>query len=174
MRHGIPRETQQALEAAAAERDALLPQVEESKWRARQLQRERDTHATRAQELAQVQYMFCAFCVSCEQPWRLVVCLDCMYVCNDCMPSACVVTPQRLQAEASLSEEVAALRGRVALQEGSLQGELETARREAAAAKEALAATQQRLDDAVQEHENDRQELARLTAKRKTHNQVGE
>lgn len=58
-------------------------------------------------------------------------------------------------------------------QEGSLQEELEAARCEAAAAREALAATQQRLDDAVQEHENDRQELARLVAKRKTHTQVG-
>ena len=77
------------------------------------------------------------------------------------------------QVEASLSETIASLRSQVSQQEGSLQGELEAARCEAAAAKESLAATQQRLEDAVQEHENDRQELARLVAKRKTHTQVG-
>ena len=52
------REKQAALEAAAAERDKLLPQVEESKWRARQLERERDMHAARAQDLAQVELVF--------------------------------------------------------------------------------------------------------------------
>lgn len=72
------RETQLALEAAASERDKLLPQVEESKWRARQLERERDTHAARAKELEQVDSV-----VLCSTQWvaLLSVCV-CVQVCR--------------------------------------------------------------------------------------------
>ncbi len=123
-----PRSTQEALETITQERDRLLPQVEEVKWRARQLERERDTHATTAKELA--------------------------------------------QSEAALRAQLDTITNETTTQHSSLQQELEVVRREAATAREQLQAAQQRLDDEVQEHESDRQELERLVGKRDKHKQV--